>query len=612
MICRTRKEIIDARMRQAFISYAHVEEKWKTRLVDALAPLTQDGLVETWHDGALMPGDRWHQKILTALDDADLVLLLVSRAFLESEYVRDTELPLAIARAETGRSRLVPIILDSCDWTKQPFAKFQALPGDRVPLAERSDIDQAISDCVTRLRQIFDAPDDKYGAVESGAVVRALPLLRVTFDFAEPNWPDWSALIDGVRQIAASEEVRTNLARRITPASNRWEWLLEGPEHVFAAVESVHNEGRLSDLLGVRLVSVERALGASYFSGTYLADAGHAPPPISRLVSMGDRVNPPLLFGIAVRPSEPGYLQPFFTKNGNSIEDEDWQREKQKLLSYFHTVLAVPGEDMHVNFSAFEAGRVMPANLARTELGRLLAEQDCLLKRVTASMLHPDHPHGKVFWERIEALAYRRHGSDALEMWQRVWIIAGSANLNEKSAGQTYDHPLPPGIEVRQEDWFGHLSECTLRVMCETDYLALENRVKAGSVCDPKDSLHQDGLEIFRETILPALEDEVNTGSHFAPLRQVYWTVGLAKWYREQLAEPGLHTRLIEVAAEVRRSLGNSSEIGSGPDAPTWVNECYAHYLDLLHGVFRVAKPEPNTHETGTLRVYHSGGLYLD
>ena len=74
MICRTRKELIDIYPRHVFISYAHIEEAWTHRLVEALAPLTSDGLVDTWHDGMLIPGDRWHAKILSALSDADLVL----------------------------------------------------------------------------------------------------------------------------------------------------------------------------------------------------------------------------------------------------------------------------------------------------------------------------------------------------------------------------------------------------------------------------------------------------------------------------------------------------------------------------------------------------------
>jgi hypothetical protein len=612
MICRTRKELMDARPRQAFISYAHVEEPWKKRLVDALSPLQREGIVEAWHDGMLLPGDRWDAKILSALADADLVLLLVSRAFLESEYARETEVPLAVERAQSGHCRLVPIILESCDWTKQPFARYQALPGDRAPLAERSDSVDALNDCLERLRWVFFPPRADSGGDAPGKAVHRLPLLRVTFDFAGPGWPDWSALIEEARKASDNRDVRTNCAQRVAEGSagKRWEWMLEGPRDAFAAVEAAHKEGRLSGALGVEVVSVGRTVGASYFAGTYVTGEGEAPPPIDRLAAAGSPFTPPLLFGIAVRPSEPDYLQPFFTKNGNDLSDADWQREKEKLLGYFYTVLAVPGEDMHVNLSAFEAGRVMPANLARTGLGRLMGEQDCLLKQVTASMLHPRDPRGKEFWARIEDLARRSGKPGELEMWQKVWIVAGAATLNVKAAGEAYEHPLPSGFEIRREDLLGHISECSLQVMCETDYLALQKRSEESRLSmSPDDRFHEDALEIFRETILPALVEEVNTGSHFAPLRQAYWTLALAKWYRERLAARGLHTRLIGKAAEIRKSLGDSTEIGPGPDAPEWMNECYARYQDLLECVFRVAQPDPEARDTNRLRVYHSGGV---
>jgi hypothetical protein len=597
------------RPRQAFISYAQVEASWKTQLIEALKPLKNDVGVEIWHDGMLLPGDPWHPKILSALADADLVILLVSRAFLESQYARETEVPLAVERADAGRSRLVPIILDSCDWAKQPFAKYQALPGDRVPIAERSDIVHALNDCLERLRRVFDPAVAKYGGGAPGNGIRELPLLRMIFDFAGPNWPDWSALIECARKIADNGDVRTNAARRITGASagNRWEWLLAGPQRTFAAIETAHQERRLAGALGVEVVSVDRTVGAVYYAGTHLTYEGEAPPPVDRTLTVGSPMSPPVLFGLAVRPSEPDYLQPFCTKNGNDIGYEDWQREKQKLLGYFYTVLALP-DDLHVNLSAFESGRIMPANVARTEVGRLLGEQDCLLKQLTASMLHPRNPQSRAFWERVEALAQRSGKRESIEMWQKVWIVPGAATLNQKSAGYPYEHPLPPGIEVRREDWFGHVSDCSMRVMCETDYLALEKRAEGARLsAGPDHPFHEQALEIFREIILPSLVEEVNTGNHFAPLRQVHYAVALAKWYREEIAAHGFHTRLMELAKQARTNLGNAAEIGPGPDAPEWMNECYARYLELLDGVFRVVQSKPDAEGPNRLRVYYSG-----
>jgi hypothetical protein len=46
-----------------------------------------------------------------------------------------------------------------------------------------------------------------------------------------------------------------------------------------------------------------------------------------------------------------------------------------------------------------------------------------------------------------------------------------------------------------------------------------------GHACRPWSarSLRLAYLEIFREVVLPVIEDEVNAGTHFAPLRPVYY-----------------------------------------------------------------------------------------
>jgi hypothetical protein len=111
----------------------------------------------------------------------------------------------------------------------------------------------------------------------------------------------------------------------------------------------------------------------------------------------------PRLHGLAVRPSDPDWLMPLFWKVGNAIEGQDWEREKQLLLGYFYTALALP-QDTKVNLSAFERDRMMPRNLAQTPFGRLLAEQDCLLKQLTATMQHPATPCGRTIGRESKRL----------------------------------------------------------------------------------------------------------------------------------------------------------------------------------------------------------------
>jgi transcriptional regulator with GAF, ATPase, and Fis domain len=126
---------------------------------------------------------------------------------------------------------------------------------------------------------------------------------------------------------------------------------------------------------------------APFYAGTYLADQVEGPPLLDRMIATGTTGQLPRFHGLVVRPSEPDWLMLLFWKVDYEIEGEAWEREKQKLLGYLYTSLALPN-DVKVNLSAFERDRVMARNLAQTPLGQLLAEQDCMLKQLTATMLH--------------------------------------------------------------------------------------------------------------------------------------------------------------------------------------------------------------------------------
>jgi formylglycine-generating enzyme required for sulfatase activity len=91
-----------------------------------------------WHDRKLLGGDEWRGQIDARLEEADLILLLVSRDFLASDYVNDVEIKRALERHARREARVVPIILRSCPWDLTPIgqANLQALPTDGVPVTD--------------------------------------------------------------------------------------------------------------------------------------------------------------------------------------------------------------------------------------------------------------------------------------------------------------------------------------------------------------------------------------------------------------------------------------------------------------------------------------------
>ena len=68
----------------------------KDQLLQHLKPLERLGLIESWHDRMINPGDNLNDIILKELNGADVIFLLISVDFINSTYCYDTELTRAI------------------------------------------------------------------------------------------------------------------------------------------------------------------------------------------------------------------------------------------------------------------------------------------------------------------------------------------------------------------------------------------------------------------------------------------------------------------------------------------------------------------------------------
>lgn len=75
-----------------FLSYAHKDESLLKELVKHLSMLKRQGLISTWHDRQIFPGSNWAGVIDEHLEQASIILLLVSPDFLASDYCYEVEL----------------------------------------------------------------------------------------------------------------------------------------------------------------------------------------------------------------------------------------------------------------------------------------------------------------------------------------------------------------------------------------------------------------------------------------------------------------------------------------------------------------------------------------
>jgi hypothetical protein len=136
-----------------FLSYAHRDERLREELSKHLAPLRRSELIETWDDRKIRPGADIDSAIDERLAQADVVLLLISPDFINSDYCYRREMRLALRRHAKGKTRIIPIILRPVDWAGTPIGRLLAVPRDARPVTTWHRRDDALLDVAKSIRR---------------------------------------------------------------------------------------------------------------------------------------------------------------------------------------------------------------------------------------------------------------------------------------------------------------------------------------------------------------------------------------------------------------------------------------------------------------------------
>ncbi len=161
-------------MARIFLSYSHADEALKDELLAHMANLRREGN-HIWHDRMLIAGDELDPEIKKELESADLILLLISHHFLNSYYCFEIEFKTAIARAKAGEARIIPIILDHCDWTATEIPQRLATPKDGKPIAAWPNQNEAFLDVVTQIRRALATASSPPNSPTSSALPTPFP-----------------------------------------------------------------------------------------------------------------------------------------------------------------------------------------------------------------------------------------------------------------------------------------------------------------------------------------------------------------------------------------------------------------------------------------------------
>jgi DNA-binding response OmpR family regulator len=145
-----------ARALKVFFCYSHRDEKMRDRLDAHLSTLKHMGIIQSWHDRKISPGKEFDKSIDRYLGTADLILLLISPDFLNSNYCYRIEMKRALARHRKQKAIVVPVILRPVDWERAPFAGLLAVPKDGKPITRFQNRDEGYLDAARGVRRVAE------------------------------------------------------------------------------------------------------------------------------------------------------------------------------------------------------------------------------------------------------------------------------------------------------------------------------------------------------------------------------------------------------------------------------------------------------------------------
>ncbi len=308
------------------------------------------------------------------------------------------------------------------------------------------------------------------------------------------------------------------------------------------------------------------------------------------MLTISPIVEPPLMKGIKIFADNPLRFDFVIDTGDSKLNKEALKKQSTKLIKYFLASLTVSEKDMWVNLSPYEKDRIIPEEFSTTEMGRDLLAQDYLLKQLTASLTYPENGLGQKFWQRIYAKAKAQYGTTNIPIntFNKVWIVPDKAVVYEN--GDT-----------------AFVVESHLKVMLEQDYLALrenkDNKKLGMDRLKTQDArvLNDLSSEITKEVILPEIEREVNEGENFASLRQVYYSMILATWFKRNLKESLLGKVYV----------GKNKIEGVDISDKRMREKIYQQYLAAFKaGVYNYIKEDFDTEKQQSIpRKYFSGGM---
>ena len=265
-------------------------------------------------------------------------------------------------------------------------------------------------------------------------------------------------------------------------------------------------------------------------------------------------------------------------KNPKAQEVQDTTKT---LLNYFFIGISLPNDKFWVNLRPDAEDNIIDPALDQTDIGRIMLESDLQLKKDTARFTSPETPEGKKYWDKL---------------YQKAGEIFSSENITIPTLTRPWI--VPDEIIIRETQDSAYIYKATLKVMLEQDYLR-DSPFRGQSLYSFKDErlkeLNEYSSQLIRELIIPKLNKEINSAKRYASLRQVYYSLIMAQWFKAR-----------------HKGLSHQVMLGTQGTVP-WSKTTYfkEYQKSFKEGEYNIKEPVYTPYGQ-TIRTYFSGGMNLN
>lgn len=126
-------------------------------------PLKETFDLSFWHDDPVISGQPWKNYFESRVYHADIILLMLSDEFLDTQFIKQPEFKAVIDRHREKKAIVIPVVINNCRWendfksTDSDFNldELPVLPKERKPIVEWDSTDQACKGVVEGIKAII-------------------------------------------------------------------------------------------------------------------------------------------------------------------------------------------------------------------------------------------------------------------------------------------------------------------------------------------------------------------------------------------------------------------------------------------------------------------------